>query len=190
MLITCLLLSLTMRSLTATNAPQKWQLDPPKTNINFQVNYLKNATVNGHFNTVKGSIDYNMNDPADTTINIIVDTNSIDTDLKIRDAFLRRKELLNPEQYPTITFVSKKVSMITPKEADVTGDFTVLGQTKPLTVRVTLSEINADPITQQPVLNFKATGILDRYDYGVTAFPKMVGNLISIEISGQLVAGS
>ena len=180
-LSSCLLLSLPVMGLAAT-VPQKWKLDVPKTNVEFEVKYLGKATTDGRFNKV--------NKPASTTINFTVFTNSIDTDRSLRDSFLRRKELLNTKQYPTMTFVSKKVSMINAKEANVTGDFTVLGQTKPLTVRVTLSDVENDPVTSRPTLKFRATGLVDRYNYGVTAFPKVISNIIPLEISGKLIAAN
>ncbi|MBP6496098.1 MAG: YceI family protein, partial [Psychrobacter sp.] len=162
----------------------------PKTNVEFEVKYLGKATTDGKFNKVNGAINYDVKNPTSTTINFTVYTNSIDTDRRLRDSFLRRKELLNTKQYPTMTFVSKKVSMINPKEANVTGDFTVLGQTKPLTVRVTLSDVENDPITSKPTLRFRATGLVDRYSYGVTAFPKVISNIIPLEISGKLIAAN
>ena len=188
-LSTCLLVSLPAVTLAAT-VPQKWKLDVPKTNVDFEVKYLGKATTDGKFNKVNGAINYDVKNPTSTTINFTVYTNSIDTDRRLRDSFLRRKELLNTKQYPTMTFVSKKVSMINPKEANVTGDFTVLGQTKPLTVRVTLSDVENDPITSKPTLRFRATGLVDRYSYGVTAFPKVISNIIPLEISGKLIAAN
>lgn len=188
-LSTCLLISLPAVTLAAT-VPQKWKLDVPKTNVDFEVKYLGKATTDGKFNKVNGAISYDVKNPTSTTINFTVYTNSIDTDRRLRDSFLRRKELLNTKQYPTMTFVSKKVSMINPKEANVTGDFTVLGQTKPLTVRVTLSDVENDPITSKPTLKFRATGLVDRYSYGVTAFPKVISNIIPLEISGKLIAAN
>ena len=188
-LSTCLLVSLPAVTLAAT-VPQKWKLDVPKTNVDFEVKYLGKATTDGKFNKVNGAISYDVKNPPSTTINFTVYTNSIDTDRRLRDSFLRRKELLNTKQYPTMTFVSKKVSMINPKEANVTGNFTVLGQTKPLTVRVTLSDVENDPITSKPTLRFRATGLVDRYSYGVTAFPKVISNIIPLEISGKLIAAN
>ena len=188
-LSSCLLLSLPVMGLAAT-VPQKWKLDVPKTNVEFEVKYLGKATTDGKFNKVNGAINYDVKNPTSTTINFTVFTNSIDTDRGLRDSFLRRKELLNTKQYPTMTFVSKKVSMINPKEANVTGNFTVLGQTKPLTVRVTLSDVENDPVTSKPTLRFRATGLVDRYSYGVTAFPKVISNLIPLEISGKLIAAN
>lgn len=189
-LSTCLLLSFPVMGLAANNTPQKWKMDVPKTNVDFKVAYLGNGTIEGQFNKVNGSINYDMKNPTGTTINFTVNTHSIDAGGNLRNALLRRKELLNTEQYPTMTFVSKKVKMINPKEANVTGDFTVLGQTKPLTVKVTLANIENDPITRKPTLKFRATGMIDRYTYGVTAFPSIVGNMIPLEISGKLVAAN
>ena len=183
-----LLLSAPM--LTSAATPQKWKLDVPKTNVDFKVAYLGNGTVEGQFHKMNGSINYDMKNPTNTTINFTVNTNSIDAGGNLRNAFLRRKELLNSAQYPTMTFVSKKVSMINDKEANVTGNFTVLGQTKPLTVKVTLANVENDPVTKKPTLKFRATGIIDRYTYGVTAFPKVVGNMIPINITGNLIAAS
>lgn len=189
-LSSCLLLTLPVVGLAATNAPQKWKLDVPKTNVDFQVAYLGNGEVKGQFHKVNGSINYDVKNPAGTTINFTVHTNSIDAGGNLRNAFLRRKELLNTAQYPTMTFVSKKVNMINAKEANVTGNFTVLGQTKPLTVKVTLANIKNDPVTQKPILNFRATGLINRHTYGVTAFPSIVGNMIPLKISGNLVAAN
>lgn len=177
-------------SLASTNTPQKWKMDVPKTNVDFKVAYLGNGTIEGQFNKVNGSINYDMKNPTGTTINFTVNTNSIDAGGNLRNALLRRKELLNTAQYPTMTFVSKKVKMINPKEANVTGNFTVLGQTKPLTVKVTLANIGNDPVTLKPTLKFRATGMIDRHTYGVTAFPNIVGNMIPLEISGKLIAAN
>lgn len=183
-----LLLSLPLLASAAT--PQKWKLDVPKTNVDFQVAYLGSGMVEGQFHKMDGAISYDMRNPTNTTINFTVNTNSVDAGGNVRNAFLRRKELLNSAQYPTMTFVSNKVSMINDKEANVTGSFTVLGQTKPLTVKVKLNNIENDPVTRQPVMKFKATGIINRYNYGVTAFPKVVGTMIPLEISGNLVAAN
>ena len=183
-----LLLSLPMLVSAAT--PQKWKLDVPKTNVDFKVAYLGNGTVEGQFHKMNGAINYDMKNPTGTTINFTVNTNSIDAGGNLRNAFLRRKELLNSAQYPTMTFVSNKVSMINDKEANVTGNFTVLGKTKPLTVKVKLTTVENDPITKKPIMKFKATGIINRYTYGVTAFPSIVGNMIPLEISGNLIAAN
>ena len=187
-LATCLLLFLPVIGSAAI--PQKWKLDVPKTNVDFEVAYLGKGVIEGKFHTMDGSINYDMRNPTATKINFTVNTNSVDAGGNLRNSFLRRKELLNTSQYPTMTFVSNSVKMINAKEANVTGNFTVLGQTKPLTVKVVLSDVATDLSTRKPVINFRATGIIDRYNYGVTAFPRVVGNMIPLDITGKLIAAN
>ena len=187
-LATCLLLFLPVIGSAAI--PQKWKLDVPKTNVDFEVAYLGKGVIEGKFHTMDGSINYDMRNPTATKINFTVNTSSVDAGGNLRNSFLRRKELLNTSQYPTMTFVSNSVKMINAKEANVTGNFTVLGQTKPLTVKVVLSDVATDLSTRKPVIHFKATGTINRYTYGVTAFPNIVGTMIPLEISGNLVAAN
>lgn len=187
-LATCLLLFLP--AIGSAAIPQKWKLDVPKTNVDFEVAYLGKGVIEGKFHTMDGSINYDMRNPTATKINFTVNTSSVDAGGNLRNSFLRRKELLNTSQYPTMTFVSNSVKMINAKEANVTGNFTVLGQTKPLTVKVVLSDIATDLSTHKPVINFRATGIIDRYNYGVTAFPRVVGNMIPLDITGKLIAAN
>ena len=162
---------------------EKWKIDLPKTKVNFEVSYLKNSVINGKFHKVEGVINYDEAKPQNTKVNFTVYSDSIDTDLKPRDYFIRRKELLNTKQYPTLKFVSTNIRLINPREGYVSGNFTALGQTKPMTVKVTLTDANA----QKTALNFKATGLINRHDYGVTAFPNIFGTTIPITISGQLI---
>ncbi|PNK61785.1 polyisoprenoid-binding protein [Psychrobacter sp. FDAARGOS_221] len=170
----------------AAPPPQKWKLDKSKTKVNFSVSYLKNSTVQGKFNEIDGDIRFDENNPQNTKVNFVVQTESLDTDLKARDYFIRRKELLNTKQYPTLKFVSSNINLASSRSGTLSGNFTALGQSKPLTVKVTLTDA-VNSATNQPVLKFKATGQVNRHHYGVTAFPKIFGTNIPIVITGELV---
>lgn len=167
--------------------PQKWQLNPAKTKVNFEVSYLKNSIIKGKFNKLEGIINYDETKPQNTEVRFTVYTDSIDTDLKPRDYFIRRKELLNTKQYPTLKFVSTKVKLLNPREGYVTGNFIALGQSKPMTVKVTLTDVYTQSKTKPSALKFKATGLVNRHDYGVTAFPGIFGTTIPIVITGELM---
>ena len=101
-------LLLPLSTLTSASTPQKWKLDTPKTKVDFKVAYLGNGTVEGQFHNMDGSINYDVKDPTSTTVNFTVETSSIDAGGNLRNAFLRRKELLNTAKYPTMRFVSKR----------------------------------------------------------------------------------
>lgn len=167
---------------TAANA-EKWKMDLTKTKVNFEVTYLKKMVINGKFHDVDGTISYDEDHPEKTKVQFTVYSNSVDTDLKPRDYFIRRKELLNTKQYPTLKFKSTDVRLINPRMGYLSGKFTALGQTKPMTVKVTLTDAKGG----KKALNFTATGLINRHDYGVTAFPNIFGTTVPITISGQLI---
>lgn len=86
-----------------------------------------------------------------------------------------------------MTFKSTQVTFINPQQAEVTGNFTMLGQTKPLTLKVTLNKIANSPLTKEPVVGFRATGNIDRAAYGMTAFADGITTNVPIQIDGELV---
>lgn len=86
-----------------------------------------------------------------------------------------------------MTFKSTQVNFINPQQAKVTGDFTLLGKTKPLTLDVTLKKIATSPVTKEPVIGFRATGNIDRAAYGMTTFADGITTNVPIQIDGELI---
>lgn len=166
--------------------PQHWELDLSHTRIGFAVEHLGYSTTMGRFKQAEGAVHYDIKKPNETTMRFAVDTASIDTGWEARDEHLRNKDFFNSEKYPTMTFVSTDVTFINPQQAKVTGDFTLLGKTKPLTLDVTLRKIAESPMTKEPVIGFRATGTIDRSAYGMTTFAKMITNEVPIQIDGEL----
>ena len=187
--IKALLISSALAVTTIANAalPSQWQLDDSHTRVGFSVNHLGFSTTMGRFNDVQGMVNYDIKDPSKTKLNFTVATDSIDTNWEARDKHLKTDEFFNVAKYPTMTFKSTKVSFINPQQAKVTGDFTMLGQTKPLTLDVTLNKIANSPVTKEPVIGFRATGIIDRAAYGMTAFAAGITTDVPIQIDGELV---
>lgn len=177
--------------LTATAAgapalPQHWELDPAHTRIGFEVEHLGYSTTMGRFKNAEGAVHYDIKKPNDTTMRFTVYTDSIDTGWEARDEHLRGEDFFNSEQYPAMTFESTQVNFINPQQAKVTGDFTLLGTTKPLTLNVTLKKIAVNPMTEEPVIGFRATGTIDRTDFGMDAFAKAITTKVPIQIDGEL----
>ncbi|WP_243443675.1 YceI family protein [Psychrobacter sp. JCM 18903] len=155
--------------------------------MGFSVNHLGFSTTMGHFNDVKGVINYDVKSPSKTNMSFTIATDSIDTNWDARDEHLKKAEFFNVAKYPTMTFKSTSVKFINPQQAKVTGDFTMLGQTKPLTLDVTLNKIANSPLTKEPVIGFRATGNIDRAAYGMTAFADGITTNVPIQIDGELI---
>lgn len=184
-----LLISSTLAVTTFASAalPSQWQLDDSHTRVGFSVNHLGFSTTMGRFNDVQGMVNYDIKDPSKTKLSFTIATDSIDTNWDARDKHLKTDEFFNVAKYPTMTFKSTKVSFINPQQAKVTGDFTMLGQTKPLTLDVTLNKIANSPLTKEPVIGFRATGNIDRAAYGMTAYAAGITTNVPIQIDGELV---
>ena len=176
-----------MTTLASAALPTQWQLDDAHTRVGFSVNHLGFSTTMGHFNDVKGIVNYDIKAPNKANMDFIIVTDSIDTNWDARDAHLKKDEFFNVAKYPTMTFKSTNITFKNPQQATVTGDFTLLGQTKPLTLDVTLNKIANSPMTKEPVIGFRATGIIDRAAYGMTAFASGITTEVPIQIDGELI---
>ena len=179
--------ALALTTVAGAALPSQWQLDDSHTRVGFSVNHLGFSTTMGHFNDVKGVVNYDVKAPSKTNMSFTIATDSIDTNWDARDEHLKKAEFFNVAKYPTMTFKSTSVKFINPQQAKVTGDFTMLGQTKPLTLDVTLNKIANSPLTKEPVIGFRATGNIDRAAYGMTAFADGITTDVPIQIDGELI---
>ena len=179
--------ALVVTSMASAVLPTNWQLDNSHTRVGFSVEHLGFSTTMGHFDKVDGALTYDIKAPNKTQMNFVIDTNSINTAWAARDEHLRKDDFFNVAKYPTMTFKSTKVDFYNPQQAKVTGDFTLLGKTMPLTLNVTLKKIGKSPMTKEPVIGFRATGNIDRVAYGMTTFSQGITTNVPIQIDGELI---
>lgn len=179
--------ALAVTTLASAAMPTQWELDDSHTRVGFEVEHLGFSTTMGRFDKVDGTLNYNMKAPEATQMSFVIDTNSINTAWEARDEHLRKDDFFNVAKYPTMTFKSTQVDFINPIQAKVTGDFTLLGKTMPLTLDVTLKKLADSPMTKEPVIGFRATGNIDRTAYGMTAFAQGITTNVPIQIDGELI---
>jgi len=179
--------ALAITTMASAALPTQWELDDSHTRVGFSVSHMGFSTIMGHFSDVEGVVNYDMKAPNQASMEFTIATDSIDTNWDARDKHLKTDEFFNVEKYPTMTFKSTQVKFINPQQAKVTGDFTLLGQTKPLTLDVTLNKIDNSPLTKEPVAGFRATGTIDRAAYGMTAYASGITTNVPIQIDGELV---
>ncbi len=95
---------------------------------------------------------------------------------------------LDAKQFPTITFTSTSVAPSGERSAKVTGDLTLKGVTKPVTLEVTFDgEMASHPFAKAPALGFSATGTFKRTDFGLDYLAGMVGDEVSVQIEGDFI---
>jgi polyisoprenoid-binding protein YceI len=144
-----------------------WTLDPPHTSVQFSVRHLMVSTVRGAFGKVSGSVEADEKDLTRSKIHATIEAASIDTRIEKRDAHLKSPDFLDVARYPTITFVSKKIEQAGPGHFKVTGDLTLHGVTR----EVSLDVEGPTPEIKDPRGNTRAgaeaTTKINRKDFGL-----------------------
>ena len=168
-----------------------WKMDPSHSHASFSVRHLGISNVRGEFSKVDGTLHLDDQDVTKSRVEATIDANSIDTREAKRDAHLKSPDFFDAQNHPNITFKSTKVEKAGDKKLKVTGDLTMRGNTKPVTLDVELSDAIKDPQGQQRRA-VEATGKVNRKDYGL-AWSKMleatpvVGDEVKLEISAAFV---
>ena len=113
-----------------------WQIDPAHSSINFTARHMMIAKVHGRFQKFTGTVSFDENSPANTTVDITIDAASLDTKEDKRDAHLRSGDFLEVEVYPTLTFKSSRVELVDNDNAKLIGDLTIKNVTKEVVLDV------------------------------------------------------
>jgi len=171
-------------------ATTTWTLDPNHTNAQFTVRHLGISNVQGDFTKITGTVTLDDQDPANSSVDVTIDANSIDTRVAMRDNDLKSEHFLDVAMYPTITFKSTKVEK-TGDGYKVTGNLTIRGVTKEVVLNVgALSAARKDPMSRTGGLRRGAAASLtiNRQDFGVAADPGMVGDELALQIDCEMTA--
>jgi polyisoprenoid-binding protein YceI len=147
-------------------ALQKWNIDTSHSGVHFTVRHMVFAKVHGRFTRWTGSIEIDEQNLAASKVSVDIETASIDTSEEKRDGHLRTADFLDVEQFPKITFQSTKVEAHGESDLRVTGDLTLHGVTKPVTLAVERLGKGKDPWGNERSV-FSGTVSIDRKDFGL-----------------------
>jgi polyisoprenoid-binding protein YceI len=169
-----------------------WQLDPYHTQVEFSAKHLGMMTVRGHFDEVSTTADIDPDHPERASVEATISTASIRTNNGVRDNDIRSSNFLEVDKYPLITFKSTSVEPAGTDKYRLTGDLTIKGNTRPVTLEVTkYGEFN-DPGMMGHRIAYGATTQINRKEFGLSFNAILDGRLvvseeIQINIEGELV---
>jgi polyisoprenoid-binding protein YceI len=146
-------------------AAEVYNVDPSHSEVSFQVRHLV-TNVRGRFNDFKGTIHLDPANLEKSSVQFRVKAASIDTANEDRDKHLRAEDFFHAEKYPEITFKSTSIKKTDNNTYAVTGDFTMRGVTKRITLPVTYLGTARDPWGNDKA-GFETATTLDRKDYGI-----------------------
>ncbi|HEX5725080.1 MAG TPA: YceI family protein [Longimicrobiaceae bacterium] len=179
----------------AATTTTAWNIDPAHTLVELSAKHMMITTVKGRFTDVKGTLVVNEGLPDHSSVAVEIGVASIDTGVAQRDEHLRSGDFLDVESHPAITFRSRGVQGALARPGDeftLTGDLTIRGVTRPVTLDVTYEGQGQDPWGGERV-SFSAATKLDRRDFGLTWNQALetggilVGNEIRVAIEVQAV---
>ncbi|MGM0450870.1 MAG: YceI family protein [Pseudomonadota bacterium] len=113
--------------------------------IQFRISHLGFSTLYGRFNDFDGSFEYNADNPEESSVNVTVDTSSVDSNHSERDKHLRGEDFLHVSEYPEATFESTSVEVHEDDTATVTGDLTLRGVTREVDLDMEMIKHGEDP---------------------------------------------
>lgn len=143
-----------------------YKLDPSHSRIGFVARHAMVTKVRGAFNEFEGTGFLDGENPANTTVEVTIQAKSIDTRNEQRDGHLRSNDFFDMETYPEIRFVSTEARQIDDSTFELTGDLTIKGVTKPVTVPFSFEGAATDPFGNQRV-GFEGQVTVNRKDWGV-----------------------
>ena len=142
-----------------------WLIDPNHSSVGFTVRHFF-SKVPGNFDKFSGSLEYDPANPTAASVKVDIDPASINTKTEKRDNHLRSADFFDVVKYPTMSFVSTKVTKGEGNKLTVEGNLTMHGVTKPVTLAVTF--LGSGPALGGQRAGFEATTKINRLDYGVS----------------------
>ena len=181
--------------LATTNLPLasgSWTLDKLHSGVSFVVRHLGLSNVRGRFDAFEATLEIGSS-LDDSVITAEIDLSSVDTNNADRDAHLRSTDFFGTDEHPVMTFRSTSIAGAG-AEYELTGDLTIAGVTKPVTLEVEFNGTEVFPADQSTHAGFTATGSIKRSDFGIDfgiiagAEKLMLGDKIKVEFDLQFVA--
>ena len=166
----------------ASTTPEKYTFDPAHTQVMFSVSHLGMSHSHGRFGKFDGYFTFDVKKPETSVIDVTIDATSIDMGSKEWEDHICGADFLNTDKFPKMTFKSTAVKRTGPMNGTVTGDLTLLGVTKPVTLDVTFNKAGRHPYMKNLVAGFSINGKLNRADFGMAKHIPDVGDEVKIMI--------
>lgn len=168
-------------------APIKYAFDQSHTYIQFHISHLGYSTTIGLLTKYDGTVMFDEKNPENSSVEISFDPKGIRTISEKLDEHLQDASFFNTEKFPTVTFKSTNVHVTKDQMADVTGDLTLLGVTKPVVLKMKLNKMGIHPMQNKKSLGFSGEAMLKRSDFGMDKHIPAIGDDVKITIETELL---
>lgn len=168
---------------------ETYRLDRPHTQVLFSVSHLGFSHSYGRFTDYDGTFTLNRGKLEGSSVHVSIRTNSVTMDDTDWTEAVKGEGYFDVAHYPVMTFQSTKIVRTGPDMADVFGNLTLLGVTRPAKFAVTLNKTGRHPFKEEYVAGLSGDGVINRSDFGMTGGLPLVGDEVRIhlEIEGNRI---
>jgi polyisoprenoid-binding protein YceI len=168
------------------HAADTYKFDPNHTSVVWHANHFGFSNPSGRF-TVKdgGSVTVDEAKPENSSVDVVIDVNSLVTGIDKFNEHLKSKDFLDAAKFPTAEFKSTSVKVTGKDTADVTGNLTLHGVTKPVTLAMKLNKIGEHPMSHKKAVGFTGSTTIKRSDFGISQYVPAVSDDVVLEIEAE-----
>jgi polyisoprenoid-binding protein YceI len=163
-------------------------IDPLHTEVLFSVSHFGLSNFSGVLAGAEGALKLNPAKIGETRLEVSVATATALTPVEKLTGELRDPEWLDSAKYPKATFVSKTVTATGPDKADIAGELTLRGVTRPLTLHAKFVGAGQNPMKKLYTVGFDATGAIKRTEFGVSKYAPYIGDEVTLTIHAAFEA--
>ena len=168
-------------------AAETYVFDKAHTNIQFSWDHFGFSTTSAEFEEFSGKLQFDPEDRANSSIEVTIDLDSVDSGFDTFNGHLTEKsEWFNTDEYPEATFTSTGIEALGEDRLRVTGDLTLKGVTKEITLETTINKIGKHPVSNAKTIGFDATTTVSRSAFDMGQYAPSVGDEVTISISSEM----
>ncbi|TFL19747.1 YceI family protein [Jannaschia formosa] len=160
-----------------------YTLDPSHSQILFSYDHLGFSTTYGMFSGFEGTIEFDAENPAESSVSVSMPLSSMFTGWEQRDAHFASPDFFDAAANQTVSFVSTGIEVTGENTALITGDLTLGGVTKPVVLDTVLNQAASHPMENKPWLGFDATTTLLRSEFDAGMFAPFISDEVEVRIS-------
>ncbi|WGM37271.1 YceI family protein [Caulobacter sp. NIBR1757] len=163
-----------------------YRFDSAHSKITWSINHFGYSTYVGQFSKVEGTVSLDPKKAADARLDVTIDAGSVGTLNPALDTHLKSADFLDTAKFPTATFKATTIKLTGKSTADITGDLTLHGVTRPVTVAATFNQGGVNPVDKTYSLGFAGKAKIKRTDFGITAYAPALGDEVTLELEAEL----
>jgi polyisoprenoid-binding protein YceI len=179
-------------ALSAFATVSTWSNDKAHSSLGFTITHLGISDISGTFKNFEVSVNSSKDDFSDAVFELSADVASINTAIEMRDNHLKSADFFDAEKFPKLTFKSTSLKPAGKDRYKLTGDLTLHGVTRPVTLDLWYRGTVTNPMSKAATSGFQVSGVIKRSDFGIGAgFPApMLSDEVKIKADGEFTKKS